>query len=285
MFLINFLRKFNFRGKGRIINDFFKLKPFNGIINYKNIKVNVDTSELISWYLYWFGDYEPEVNWVLDELLTEEDVCVDVGANIGVYTLIMAKCVKKVISIEPHPEYYKKLIYNVKINKFSNVKTFNIAITKFNGSSNLYAPNDNMSNKTATLENVTKHIPDQSLQFSVKTKTFDTIFNMEKKINFIKIDADWHDASIIISGLETIKKLRPIIMFEDLATTKGHEDWDIKEKNAKEYNYVYEILGKNQYSFYLVDNKKLIIRTDTVNNLQNTLAVPNEKINIISDFL
>jgi len=64
----------------------------------------------------------------------EEDVVLDAGAFIGLYTLKVATIVKKVYSVEPHPLSFLLLKYNcLVINKFHNVIPINVALHTIDG--------------------------------------------------------------------------------------------------------------------------------------------------------
>jgi FkbM family methyltransferase len=64
----------------------------------------------------------------------EGDVVVDIGAHIGLYTIISSKRVGpngKVIAIEAHPGNFQMLNHNIKLNRLNNVIPFNyIAYSK-----------------------------------------------------------------------------------------------------------------------------------------------------------
>jgi len=57
-------------------------------------------------------------------------VFVDIGANIGYYSLVLAESgARKVLAIEPHPEAIERLEFNVEINNFSDkIKIFPCAV-------------------------------------------------------------------------------------------------------------------------------------------------------------
>jgi len=76
--------------------------------------------------------------WMRDYLsnLGSGDVFLDVGAHIGKYTILAAKRVGSeglVIAVEPHPENYRTLIENIKLNSLNNVIALNIAAWKEEG--------------------------------------------------------------------------------------------------------------------------------------------------------
>ena len=269
----NFLRTHNFRGKGRIVNALFRSK-FRGVIEYKQSLIYVDTSELIGWYLYWGGGYENEINWVLPHFISAESVCIDVGANIGSYSVIMAPICKKLISIEPHPSFRESLARNIALNQFENVQILDFAISRAEGFATLYGPREDSSNKTATLKNLTEYQPQNSVEIPVQLVTLDSICKNEAKIDFIKIDCDWHDAEIILSAKETIKKHQPIILFEDLGSFPPQ--WDKKDDVHAEYEEAYKFLHSSGYSIYKVEQNKLLPESRELGVLQNMLAIPEK---------
>lgn len=273
---INLLRKYNFKGKGRLANFCFPSFSYQGEVDYNGLKILVDTRELIGWNVFWFGDYEKEVSWILEHVVQQGDVCVDVGANIGIYTLKLSSQASKVISVEPHPEFYHKLKSNVKLNNLKNIDLKNIALTLKKGQATLYAPNKDMSNKTATLKNVSGLVKDQNVEIKVETLSLDTLCKNESCINFIKVDTDWSDAEVLLSGKKTLSKHRPVILLEDLATTAGHGGWEVKADTQPEYKELYNLLKSLNYELFWVDRNKLVKNMGVEQYLQNCLAVPSE---------
>jgi len=72
----------------------------------------------------------------LNRFLRPGDVFVDVGANIGLFTLIAAKRVGaegKVLAFEPTAKSFGRLVDNVQLNEFSNVECLNLALSDSQG--------------------------------------------------------------------------------------------------------------------------------------------------------
>jgi 16S rRNA C967 or C1407 C5-methylase (RsmB/RsmF family) len=74
--------------------------------------------------------------------MKENVTFVDVGANVGAYTLMIANDYKakgvKVIAIEAHPENFKALYRNIRCNDLTNVNIINKAVSDHKGIVNLY---------------------------------------------------------------------------------------------------------------------------------------------------
>ena len=133
-----------------------------------------------------------------------------------------------------------------------------------------------MSNKTATLKNVSGLVKDQNIEIKIETLTLDTLCKNESCINFIKVDTDWSDAEVLLSGRKPIKKHRPVILLEDLATTAGHVGWEMKADTRPKYVELYNLLKSHNYELFWVDKNKLVKHMGVEQQLQNCLAVPSE---------
>ena len=75
----------------------------------------------------------------------EGDVVVDVGSNIGRYTIIASKRVGingKVVSIEAHPKNFEMLNSNIKLNQLTNIIPFNYAAYSKETKIKLYVPDE-----------------------------------------------------------------------------------------------------------------------------------------------
>lgn len=67
---------------------------------------------------YYVGLHEFEDMLFVMHLLRETDQFVDVGANVGEYSILAAGRGARVLAIEPAPETYKQLLDNVSLNRF-----------------------------------------------------------------------------------------------------------------------------------------------------------------------
>ncbi len=79
-----------------------------------------------SWLCHsiYYGEFETGELSFLKAFLKPGDVFVDIGANIGLFTLVAAQCVGhtgRVYAFEPCSSTYERLINNVKLNRLSNV--------------------------------------------------------------------------------------------------------------------------------------------------------------------
>jgi FkbM family methyltransferase len=94
--------------------------------------------DLIQRHLYAFGMWEPNLTAFLRSRLKPDDVFIDVGANIGYFSLLAAGLVGnsgRVVAIEPFPSTYEHLVTNLLVlNSLTNVRVVNEAAVESEGS-------------------------------------------------------------------------------------------------------------------------------------------------------
>ncbi|MGO9403587.1 MAG: FkbM family methyltransferase [Terriglobales bacterium] len=90
-----------------------------------------DSSDMLSKYVYYLGQWEPEVTHLIRQRLRPGHTLVDVGANTGWFTLLAADTVGptgRVVAIEASPTNFLRLKENVSSNRLENVRLVNEAV-------------------------------------------------------------------------------------------------------------------------------------------------------------
>ena len=108
----------------------------------QGLKIEFDLSQNLDAfmcdYLMRFGRYESEVESVLSRLVTKETTFVDVGANIGYFTVIFSKSARTVYAFEPVPTIFERLSRNLSLNGCENVRALQLAVSKERARLRLY---------------------------------------------------------------------------------------------------------------------------------------------------
>jgi len=115
----------------------------------KDVQVNVQgncmyasTADRIVALLLWkYSSHEDYEFSLMDNILQEGMTAIDIGANIGYYTLHIAKCVGpqgKVYAFEPDPENHRLLVKNIEANHYRNIIAIQKAVSKENGKTDLF---------------------------------------------------------------------------------------------------------------------------------------------------
>lgn len=139
-----------------------------------------------------------EMGFVL-HVLRKGDLFVDVGANVGAYSILAASLQgTRCIAFEPASDTYRLLLENVQLNDYaSRVTTHRIAIGNEDGETLLTATLD-------TVNHVAGAIDAGVAQESVPLRRLDTILGAERPA-VIKIDVEGYETHVIEGATETLR--------------------------------------------------------------------------------
>ena len=219
------------------------------------------------------GYYEPEVTRLIKEVLNPGDVIVDIGANVGVHTLVMAKEVGnkgKVYAFEPHPEISKRLLSNINLNKFNNVKVSNNALSNNTGELDFFVHNPKRLHKGQSTF-YKEHLDGEARKIKVEVDTLDNFAekNKLKKINLIKIDTEGNDFKVLQGTEEVIKNFSPNLIFEF-----EKDSWALADNS---FDDAYNFLKDKDYEIYKIcKNRKLKKINNT--NYSNSMMTFSKKM-------
>lgn len=154
----------------------------------------------------------------LKKFINEGSVCIDIGANLGYYTVPLSKlCGKtgKVYAIEPIRIFVEILELNLSRIKNNNVSVLNYALGENEGQV--------LTMGTPIVDGIFRHgytkvVEDDGFEYAdkynVTVKNPEIIFNKLDTINFIKCDVEGYENHIIPLMYDLIKKHQPVILIE-----------------------------------------------------------------------
>jgi FkbM family methyltransferase len=226
------------RGKGRLVEMTRKWTVPDHMITEKvgdSYIMELDLSDLIQRNIYFFGYYEPHFASALKQVLRPSDIFVDVGANVGQFSLIAAGAVGesgKVIAIEPEPNNFEQLKKNFQLNLLINSKAFNLAAGKQRGEVDLFVRGREGGFTNRGVHSLHKHEDWLNPQkVSAHIELLDTILADEPRVDVIKMDIEGAELGALEGAVHSIKRFDPIIFFEaNEVCTKyfGHSTADVK---------------------------------------------------------
>jgi FkbM family methyltransferase len=150
--------------------------------------------------------------------LKPSDTFIDVGANAGLYTMAMAGVVGRVMAYEPLPENFERLRANIKLNNFSNVESFLMALGDHDGKAELKSANDPGYHSIVA---VSEQRADGG-SLTVPIARMDTVWHEAGSpfVSAIKIDVEGAEL-LVLKGAETVlSACRPLFLIE--ANTRDH---------------------------------------------------------------
>jgi len=166
------------------------------------------------------GFYEPHyIKWVSENFVNPDKEVLDIGANIGSYTLSLANKVKHVHSFECSPVVYNYLCANLILHDLSDkVTTYNTALSDVCSKAQYYLRSiDGGINGISQFE-----IDDinNNKSVTVPTKTLDS-YEFDN-INFIKLDVEGHELQVLKGAVKTLESNDyPPILFESWSENDG----------------------------------------------------------------
>lgn len=83
--------------------------------------MHLNTQDFIQKTIFITGRWDDEVGNVIRSTLKAGDVFVDIGANVGYFSLLASQCCGQVISFEPNPKCLMQLNENIALNKRTNI--------------------------------------------------------------------------------------------------------------------------------------------------------------------
>jgi FkbM family methyltransferase len=227
--LQTFSRKNSFRThewvnmKRLIVNDpVLSVPSFGGVFE-------VPVSSHLFARLVETGEYEPEAIRVVKENVSPDRDAIDVGANIGFFTCLLASCLQsgRVLAVEPTPGAHKRLVANVARNELGQkVIVFYGALADKPGilDIELIEDREEFSSLGGINHHSVRHDQNRT-RIPVNVSTIDQlVFENGLNPGFIKIDVEGAEGLVLRGATETLKTFRPVIFAEfsrELLAAKG----------------------------------------------------------------
>ena len=164
---------------------------------------------------------------VISKYLRNGGTFLDIGANIGYYSLMAAKLgATRIIGIEPNPVVLKRFKENIRFNGFEKkIKTFQLGIGEKIENRDLYLSEVDLGS-SSVLEN-----KDSLDKIRIKVLPLDVFLKRESvgRVDVMKIDIEGFEDKALFPYFKTLdKKLYPrLILMED--SSKKHWDKNILE--------------------------------------------------------
>ncbi len=185
------------------------LKP---TVQWDGHTVSVDPTDFgVSFELESTGEYEAKSMEYCKSFLKPGMTFVDVGANVGLFTLTAARQVGptgKVFSFEPDGGNCGLLKKNIGQNHYANVTAVQKAVTDRSGQCTLFQSGFN------TGDHRTYHVSDDRKQVTIECVSLDDYFPAGTKIDMIKMDIEGSEETALKGMERIINEQRPQLIIE-----------------------------------------------------------------------
>lgn len=195
--------------------------------------IHINAQEVVGKSIHHLGVYELATSELIYRALDFCDEFVDIGANIGYFSLVALgnQAFKgKVHAFEPHPKVSLRLSKNINLQKESSrVQLHQCALSTKEGTMTLYIPdNFNDNEGIASLEK-----PIQKAQeIAVAVKRLDQVLEKDRRY-ILKIDTEGHEEAVL-NGAEELFKNGQIqcVFFEEFNSPQSAKSFELLKQHG-----------------------------------------------------
>ena len=284
----------NIRGKGRMatfLNGFFLKKGSKSLVEVtmKNgTRVIVDLHSKTELPAFFSGHYDPEIIRACMAIYDPEKVFLDVGANIGFWSVSIGRYIQhsgssgRLLAFEPHPGNFGRLNENIELNHLSGVlQTFPFGLSDESRCLNLVLREDFVGGSgTGNASIATSKDFDHGFEsISINVEILDEVYCEIaaglpcETIDFIKVDIEGHEDYFLRGGHSTLCRFRPVIVTE---INKGFLDARGLEADVA----ILDSLPSNYGAWQLNGSAMTSLPSlNKISGLANVFLIPNERLN------
>ena len=162
--------------------------------------------------------FDPAERALLAERLTGDFTFIDAGANVGGYALFAASLAgprARILAIEPQPDIFERLSYNIRQNAFPSIKALACAVADQDGEITLFVDDSNKGESSMRVVNVDRG----GVQIKVPAKALATLIAEERfdRVDAMKLDVEGAEDLILEPFFRDVeRRLWPsILVVED----------------------------------------------------------------------
>jgi FkbM family methyltransferase len=180
------------------------------------------------------GEYEQHTTAFLLKSVTPENVCIDVGANFGYFTCLMARLAwqGKTIAFEADPQVFGQLRENVFVNWCEPiVETVNAAVGDVEGTVTLHRRVGRSANTSMIAPAFDEADPTGvavAEEFLAECMTLDSLVDRLERVDFVKIDVEGAETLVVNGMHELVRRHRPTVIMEWSVAQADHGGFDLR---------------------------------------------------------
>lgn len=190
--------------------------------NGRTIRLWSRGDDWISNQVYWRGwaGYEAETVPLFFRLASRSQFTLDVGAHVGFFTLLAghANPEGRVCAFEPMPAVYERLMYNVALNRLSNVECVASAVGDMNGHAEFYHVADGLPSSSSLSREFMSSAGGTLCCSKLPVLTLDRFLREQApgRVDLMKIDTESTEPQVLRGMAAALVRDRPAIFCEVL---------------------------------------------------------------------
>ena len=183
--------------------------------------------DLVQMYIFIFGMWEPDLTDYIRRHLQEGGAFIDVGANVGYFSLLASKIVGpagRVVAIEASPRIHHMLQENIQRSGADNIRTINVAAAAEAGTLNVYSGPDKNLGLTTTVKG--RGFP---AEVTVDALPLSDILTDEEtaQVSLVKIDVEGGEGEVLEGMVDLLNRCPQDV---EILVELSPEWWDDKAR-------------------------------------------------------
>jgi len=195
------------------------------------------------------GTFDLGQSYALQTLCRRGDTVLDIGANVGGFTVALAERVGptgEVHAFEPFRKVYQHLNANIALNGLTNVYTYNVALGSEQKSVRVHTPDLTTWNFPSAMRVAEQYEPQEAVAKAnlryepqrelIFVQPLDS-FEFGGRVRLVKIDVEFMELQVVLGGQETIRQHRPVLWVENEAFFDDPPNREFVDTMAAEFGY------------------------------------------------
>lgn len=161
-------------------------------------------------YIFMHKNWEPEIGAIMREELSAGGVFLDVGANIGYFSLLAARIVGEnghIIAFEPIGRLCRQIKTSAEKNNITNLRIENVGCSDGAGAAKLYLAENNIGGSSLNAR-------ESGDYEEVILRKLDDYVEVLNKVDLIKIDVEGREYEALLGAQSLLQKFKPKIILE-----------------------------------------------------------------------
>lgn len=253
------------------------------LVEMPRFKINVRLTDYFIGYAIWrFKSYEPLVTRAVEQLLKPGDTFLDIGANIGYFSLMAAALVGptgKVLAFEPNPENCHLLQASMAANGFEQIQLYPYAVADEEQTFWLEVWG---ANSNGRILNATERLNKEPDGFEVNSIVLDDFLPTPPTINLLKIDIEGAEYRAFWGMKRLLQQQHPLIIMEfspRLLQVTSQVEPEICLNYLRQLGYMICVVnGQPQHTWVNMSNEAIIGRLPDPTGHIDLIAFPDPAI-------
>ena len=202
--------------------------------------MDLDLSDPLQSYIYYFGHFEQGLCSLIEKSVGPGSVMIDVGANVGIFSLLGASLGASCHAFEAAPTVASDLRRNIALNNFEKITVHECAVSDHCGEATFYLYEETGAKTNHGQNALFKR--GAGREVVVPVQSLDSCLGNLSRLDFIKSDIEGADLLALRGAQKLIEKFHPIIAVE--------ADQQLSSELGGSIADIYHLLRRHGYQVY-----------------------------------